>query len=66
MGSTRIRWDVITPIERGEGENKKTHWVRIGSAFQKEGEEAWNILLDAFPVNGRIRISPPRPKDKPF
>jgi hypothetical protein len=60
-------FDVVCPVEYGEGEQKKTRWVRCGAAWQKDGER-WSIQLDALPVNGRLMIMPPREKNgnEPF
>jgi hypothetical protein len=56
-------YDVVCPVEYGEGEQKKTRWVRCGAAWPKDGER-WSIQLDALPTNGRLMIMPPKPKDE--
>jgi len=33
----------------------KTHWMRIGSAFQNS-DGSTNVYLDAFPANGKLQI----------
>jgi hypothetical protein len=43
---------VICPVE---GKNKKTFWMRVGSAFpNKDG--SMNIYLNAYPTNGKLQI----------
>ena len=36
------------------GEGKQAFWTRIGSAWQHQHGEGFNIELNALPVNGRI------------
>jgi hypothetical protein len=55
-------YDVVCPVERGEGQAKKTFWVRCGAAWPKDGDK-WSIQLDVLPTNGRLMIMPPKEKD---
>ena len=59
--------DVVSPVEYQAGTEKKTRWVRVGAAWEKEGGR-WSIQLDALPVNGRLMLMPPKEKDgnEPF
>jgi hypothetical protein len=56
-------FDVVCPVEYGEGEKKKTRWVRCGAAWPKDGDR-WSIQLDSLPVNGRLMIMPPKQGDE--
>lgn len=42
------------------GEGKNAYWTRIGSAWMHNHSEGFNIELEAFPVNGRIVLMPPK------
>lgn len=56
------RWEVFTVVERGEGRDAKSWWVRVGAAFtNKDG--SINVKLDALPVNGSIQLRIPDPKE---
>jgi hypothetical protein len=45
------------------GESKQAFWTRIGSAWQHQHGEGFNIELNALPVNGRIVLMPPKADD---
>jgi hypothetical protein len=45
------------------GEGKQAFWTRIGSAWQHQHGEGFNIELNALPVNGRIVLMPPKAED---
>lgn len=52
-------WKVVyTVVER----NNRSFWRRIGTAFVNR-DGSWNVLLDAFPVNGTLHIRDSEPKD---
>lgn len=40
---------LVAAIERGEGEEKKTYWTRIGVAFENR-DGSWNLRLDFLPA----------------
>lgn len=46
---------VYTIVERGSGVDRKTFWVRIGSAFVNR-DQSLNVKLDAHPTNGALHI----------
>jgi hypothetical protein len=46
---------VYTVIDRGEGETKRSFWVRIGAAFVNR-DGSFSVKLDALPVNGSLQI----------
>lgn len=45
-----------------EGNGDGAFWHRVGSAFQHEDKEGFNIVLHAFPVNGKLVIRKPKPQ----
>ena len=58
------RMDVSTVVKRNEGtENEKEFWVRVGVAFEHKDGKGWSVLLDALPVNGKLTLRVPYPKD---
>ena len=40
---------ILAVIERGEGDNKKAFWTRIGVAFQNR-DQSWNLRFDFVPA----------------
>jgi hypothetical protein len=64
MAQSAQRKVVYTIVEsRSDQPDAKGFWVRIGSAFMNR-DGSINVLLDAFPVNGRLHIRDPAPKDE--
>jgi hypothetical protein len=58
------RWDVFSVVERGEGRDSKSFWMRAGVAFtNKDG--SINVKLDLLPVNGTLQLRIPDPKEEP-
>ena len=47
--------DVFTINERAQGEDKTSHWTRVGIGFVNR-DNSINVVLDAIPVNGRLQI----------
>ena len=47
--------------ERGEGE--KAFWNRVGAFFAHQRGEGGTLILDAFPVNGRVVLLPPKAEE---
>lgn len=41
---------LVAAIERGEGDEKKTYWTRIGVAFENR-DGSWNLRFDFLPAN---------------
>jgi len=41
---------IVAAVEYGEGENKKTHWTKIGVAFENS-DGSWNQKFDFFPTS---------------
>jgi hypothetical protein len=42
---------------------KDSFWTKIGVVFEHKDGKGYDIVLDAFPVNGRVSIR--EPKDAP-
>ena len=40
----------------------KDRWTNIGVAFK--GENSITVLMDAIPVNGKLVLTKPRPKEQ--
>lgn len=54
--------EVFTVSEYTKDGEKKSRWTKVGVAFpNKDG--SLSVLLEALPVNGRLQIRDPRPKD---
>lgn len=50
--------EVLCPIE---GRNGRTHWLKMGTAFQG-ADGSWDLYLTALPTNGKLRICADPPK----
>jgi hypothetical protein len=46
-----------------EGQEGKKFWHRIGTAFPCQ-DGSINVQLDALPINGKLNIRDPKPKDE--
>jgi hypothetical protein len=57
---------IVAAVERGEGENKKSFWTRVGVAFKNKDGKSWNLRFDYFPARPEITIQlrPFNPKDE--
>ena len=56
MQATEPRgWKAVYTIVERQGAEKKSYWVRIGSAFVNK-DQSLNVKLDAMPVNGALHI----------
>ena len=40
---------IVAVVERGEGEDKKSFWTRIGVAFENR-DKSYNLLFDYIPT----------------
>jgi hypothetical protein len=40
---------LVAVVERGEGEDKKNYWTRIGVAFENR-DGSWNLRFDYIPA----------------
>ena len=60
------QWDVFTVEEVSEEERragKKAYWTKIGGGWDSEKGDTITIALQALPLNGRIVLRPPLPKE---
>jgi hypothetical protein len=57
------RLDAMCPVEKGEGDAKKTYWTKCGSAWVKDDGKI-SIQLDVLPINGKLICMPPKPKNE--
>ena len=48
---------------RDRGEGQKSFWTRIGVAWTSRDEKGFVIQLNAVPLDGKIIIRLPEPKD---
>lgn len=60
MGEQKARKELWMVEDRGEGENAKSFWTRVGVAFENR-DGSYSLILSAFPVNGRIQMRDPSP-----
>jgi hypothetical protein len=54
---------LVAAVERGEGEEKKSYWTRIGVAFENR-DGSWNLRFDYFPARPDTTIQLRDIKDK--
>jgi len=47
--STKNMMQLVAVVERGEGEDKKGYWTRIGVAFANR-DGSWNLRFDYLPA----------------
>ena len=57
MGNTNGKnmKELVAVLERGEGEEKKSYWTRIGVAFENR-DGSWNLRFDYLPVRAETTI----------
>lgn len=49
MANGKNMKQLVAAIDRGEGEEKKTYWTRIGVAFENR-DGSWNLRFDYLPA----------------
>jgi hypothetical protein len=54
---------LVAAVERGEGDEKKSYWTRIGVAFQNK-DGSWNLRFDYFPARPDTTVQLREFKDK--
>jgi len=57
---------LVAVVERGEGENKKNYWTRIGVAFENR-DGSFNLRFDYIPADmahTTIQLREPNPRDE--
>lgn len=47
--STKNMMQLVAVVERGEGDDKKSYWTRIGVAFENR-DGSWNLRFDYLPA----------------
>jgi hypothetical protein len=50
-------YQAYTVVKR---EGQDDFWLNIGAAFMHQDGEGFNIMLQAFPINGKIVLRPPK------
>jgi hypothetical protein len=66
MANGKNMKQLVAAIERGEGDDKKTYWTRIGVAFENR-DGSWNLRFDylpARPAETTVQLRDFEPKDK--
>lgn len=51
-----------TEIPDPETGRNKSFWTKVGVAFQNR-DGSWSLELSAIPVNGRLQMRDPRPRE---
>ncbi len=46
---TKKMMQLVAVVERGNGDDKKGYWTRIGAAFQNR-DGSWNLRFDYLPA----------------
>ena len=49
MANGKNMKQLVAAIERGEGDDKKTFWTRVGVAFENR-DGSWNLRFDFLPA----------------
>lgn len=52
----------IFAISERQGESERNRWTKIGIGFVNR-DQSINVILDAFPVSGRLHIQDRKPKE---
>ncbi len=47
--STKNMMQLVAVVERGDGDDKKGYWTRIGVAFENR-DGSWNLRFDYLPA----------------
>ncbi len=54
MDNKKVK-QIVSAIERGEGDQKKSFWNRVGTAFENK-DGSWNLRFDYFPTDPTTTI----------
>jgi hypothetical protein len=57
MAAQQPTYQAYTVVKR---EGQDDFWLNIGAAFMHQDGEGFNIMLQAFPINGKIVLRPPK------
>ena len=52
----------VYTIQEG-AQDKPDYWTKIGAAFAHQDGKGLQIMLDALPLDGRLTLRVPQPKD---
>lgn len=50
MNTKKNMKQIVAAVERGEGEDKRSFWTKVGVAFENE-DGSWNLKLNFYPTN---------------
>lgn len=53
---------MVEDVAQRDGANK-SYWTKVGVAFENR-DGSYSLQLSALPVNGRLQMRAPAPKDK--
>jgi len=56
---------VAYTIREGKEKEDKGYWLDIGAAWPTKDGKGFILQLDALPVNGRVVLREPKPKEAP-
>lgn len=51
-----------TDLQDAETGRNRSFWTKIGVAFQNR-DGSWSLELSAIPVNGRLQMRDPKPRE---
>jgi hypothetical protein len=57
MAAQQPSYQAYTVVKR---EGQDDFWLNIGAAFMHQDGDGYNIILQAFPINGKIVLRPPK------
>jgi hypothetical protein len=57
MSTQQPSYQAYTVVKR---EGQDDFWLNIGAAFMHQDGEGYNIMLQAFPLSGKIVLRPPK------
>jgi hypothetical protein len=61
MTTTQKNRPYAVYVVEGEGDN--AYWTKVGSAWPYEDGDGFNVKLSALPLDGRLVIRKPKPKE---
>jgi hypothetical protein len=57
MAAQQPTYQAYTVVKR---DGQDDFWLNIGAAFMHQDGDGFNIMLQAFPINGKIVLRPPK------
>lgn len=55
---------MVEDTHLSDGSPGKSYWTKVGVAFPNR-DGSWSLELSAVPVNGRLQMRDPKPRQKP-